>query len=92
MRTGCISDFFNDGYLRADNLVARYQGSNLDLVDDVLVADVGPLGRLAFPNADATDTGRVDRPDVTGMLNTYLPQRSDLVMQEMRDYDFYPET
>jgi hypothetical protein len=80
--------FFNDGLFDPDNLVARYQ-EIVDQVDDFLVAESARWGDIhsAVPLTLAEWTTERD-----WLLNTYLRERSAIVLQEMRDYGMYPAT
>ncbi len=82
--------FFNDGILTADSLIARYQ----ELADEVELMMVAESARWGDMNSP-TETPIVLSDwqyERDYMLDTYLPQRSDIVMQEMREYGFYPDT
>lgn len=80
--------FFNEGLFDPDNLVARYQ-EIVDQVDDFIVAESARWGdnHSAVPLTLAQWTTERD-----WLLGTYLPQRTAIVMQEMREYGFYPAT
>ena len=82
--------FFNDGILTTDSLIARYQEIS-DRVEEMMVAESARWGDMNSPTP--TPIVLTDwQYERDYMLNTYLPQRSDIVMQEMREYGFYPDT
>ncbi|TWT78311.1 CotH protein [Posidoniimonas polymericola] len=78
--------FFNDGLLTPGSLIDRYQAIT-NQVQEILVAESARWGDLhaSFPLTPAD--WQVERD---WLLNTYLPQRSSYVMQELRDFGFYP--
>lgn len=80
--------FFNDGLLVPDNLVERYQAI-VEQVEQVIVAESARWGdnHSAVPLTLTEWTTERD-----WLLNTYLPERSAIVMDEMREYGFYPDT
>jgi hypothetical protein len=82
--------FFNDGLLTADSLIARYQ-EIADQVELMMVAESARWGDMNSPTATpiVLSDWQAERDY---MLNTYLVQRSAIVMDEMREYGFYPDT
>jgi hypothetical protein len=80
--------FFNDGLFDPDNLIARYQ-EIVDQVDDFIVAESARWGDLHSTSPLTLNQWTIERD---WLLNAYLPQRSAIVMQEMREYGFYPDT
>jgi hypothetical protein len=82
--------FFNEGILTPDRLIARYQGI-ADRVEQVMVAESARWGDMNSPTPTplVLSDWAAERDY---LLNTYLPQRSAIVMQEMREYGFYPDT
>lgn len=79
--------FFNDGIFEPSNLIARYQ-EIADRVEPFIVAESARWGDMheAVPLTLAEWYTERD-----WMLNTYLPQRTSYVMQELLDYDLYPD-
>ncbi|MCO6042419.1 lamin tail domain-containing protein [Aeoliella sp. ICT_H6.2] len=80
--------FFNDGALTPDNLVQRYQ----QLADHVERAIVGESARWGDTKHSTPLTLAEWTTERDWILNTYLPQRSDIVLQEFRDFNLYPDT
>lgn len=81
--------FFNDGLLTAESLIARYQAL-ADRVEQVMVAESARWGDMNSPTP--TPLVLTDwESERDYLLSTYLPQRSGIVLQEMRDYGFYPD-
>lgn len=80
--------FFNDGLFAPDNLIERYQAI-VSQVEQVIVAESARWGDIHSASPLTLAQWTVERD---WLLNTYLPQRSAIVMQEMRDYGFYPNT
>lgn len=82
--------FFNDGLMDPDNLISRYQ-EIVDLVEQVMVAESARWGDMNSPTPTPIilSDWAAERDY---LLNTYLPQRSGIVMNEMREYGFYPDT
>jgi hypothetical protein len=79
---------FNDGLLTPDKLVPRYQ-EIVDQVQQVIVAESARWGDMHSGSPLTLAQWTIERD---WMLNTYLLQRSAYVIQEMRDYNFYPDT
>jgi hypothetical protein len=82
--------FFNEGIFTPDSLIARYQEIT-DRVEQMMVAESARWGDMNSPTPTplVLSDWAAERDY---MLNTYLPQRSGIVMQEMREYGFYPDT
>jgi hypothetical protein len=79
--------FFNDGILTPANLIARYAAIAAG-VERAIVAESARWGDSHFSTAPLTLADWKTERD--WILNTYLPQRSALVLQEMKDYGLYP--
>jgi len=78
---------FNGGILTPASLIARYQV----LADTVLSAIVGESARwgdMHYPTAPLTPANWVTERD--WILNTYLPQRTGIVLAEFKKYGLYP--
>jgi hypothetical protein len=82
--------FFNDGILTPDSLIARYQ-EIADRVEQVMVAESARWGDMNSPTPTPIVLSDWEA-ERDWLLNTYLPQRSAIVMDEMREYGFYPDT
>jgi hypothetical protein len=82
--------FFNDGILTPDSLIARYQAI-AEQVEQVMVAESARWGDMNSPTPTPLTLAEWTT-ERDWLLNTYLPQRSAIVLQEMRDYGFYPTT
>lgn len=80
--------FFNEGLLTPEKLIARYQVIT-DQVEEVLVAESARWGDMHSATPLTPAEWEVERD---WLLETYLPQRSSIVMEEMRFYGFYPDT
>lgn len=81
--------FFNDGLLTSDSLLSRYQ-EIANRVEEVIVAESARWGDMNSP----TETPIVLsdwQAERDYLLGTYLPQRSDVVMQELLFYGLYPD-
>ncbi len=79
--------FFNGGILTPDSLIARYQA----LADEVQLAMVGESARwgdMHYPTQPLTPADWVTERD--WVLNTYLPQRTAIVLNQFRMYGLYP--
>jgi hypothetical protein len=77
--------FFNDGILSPANLVARYAALAIE-IDQAIVAESARWGDMHGPLR--TPAQWVAERD--SLLNTYLPQRSAIVLQELKNYFLYP--
>ncbi|MCA9239882.1 MAG: CotH kinase family protein, partial [Planctomycetales bacterium] len=82
--------FFNDGILTPNSLVARYQ-ELADQAEMSMVAESARWGDMNSPTPTPLTPAEwaVERD---WLLETYLPQRSGIVMDEMRLYGLYPNT
>lgn len=80
--------FFNDGILTPENLRERYQ----QLADQVEQAMIGESARWGDQHFSTPLTLADWQAERDWILNTYLTQRSDIVLQELRSYDLYPNT
>jgi len=76
--------FFNGGVLTADYTLALYQ-SLVDQIEKAVVTEAARWGDVA---------GDYDPQDWSNerdyLLNTYLPQRSGIVLQQLKDAGLYP--
>jgi hypothetical protein len=82
--------FFNNGIFTPDSLIARYE-EIVDRVEQVMVAESARWGDMNSPTPTplVLSDWAAERDY---LLGTYLPQRSAIVMDEMREYGFYPNT
>jgi hypothetical protein len=78
--------FFNDGVFEPANLVARYQ-EIASRVEPYMVAESARWGDMHETVPLTPAEWYIERD---WMLNTYLPQRTSYVMQELLDYGLYP--
>ncbi|QDU56968.1 lamin tail domain-containing protein [Aeoliella mucimassa] len=78
--------FFNDGVLTPDYLIDRYQ-QLADQVEQSIVAESARWGDAIFGTPLTQDDWLAERDWI---LETYLPQRSAIVLQEFRNYGLYP--
>jgi CotH kinase protein/Lamin Tail Domain/Chitobiase/beta-hexosaminidase C-terminal domain len=77
--------FFNRGMLAPESLIARYQ-TMADSIEMAIIPELARWGDQNGRNVDQDDWFTMrDR-----ILETYLPQRSDVVMQQFRTAGLYP--
>ncbi|UCD50875.1 MAG: lamin tail domain-containing protein, partial [Phycisphaerales bacterium] len=77
--------FFNQGFLTPELLIERYQ-TMADSIEMAIIPEVARWGDQHGRNMDQDDWFTMrDR-----ILETYLPQRSDIVMQQFRSAGLYP--
>jgi hypothetical protein len=79
--------FFNDGVLTPNNLIARYQ-EIADQVERAMVAESARWGDTQWSTPLTLAEWTTERDWILG---TYLPQRSGIVMNELRAYGLYPD-
>ena len=80
--------FFNEGLLTPDKAAELYQ-RRLDEIDRAIVGESARWGDNRRPDQPYTRNNEwVAERD--WLLNTYFPQRSDIVLQDFRDDDMYP--
>ncbi len=79
--------FFNDGPLAPDQTIARYSA----MADELEPAIYAETARWGDDNSGRPHTIDEWRGERDWMLNTYLPQRTDIVLDQFVDYDVYPE-
>lgn len=78
--------FFNGGILEPDSLTQRYSGL-ADWIELSIIAESARWGDQHY----STPLGHSQWVSFRDwMLNTYLPQRSDIVLGQMRDRGLYP--
>jgi len=84
--------FFNGGLLTPDSSAQRFTA----LRNHLMTAIVGESARWGDAHEDGyfTTYTRDDHwlPDVDLTINNYLPQRTDIVLDQFREIDLYPET
>lgn len=78
---------FNDGALTPAKLVERYQ----ELADQVELAMIAESARWGDMHHSTPLTPEQWREERDWILNTYLPQRSGIVLQEFKDFNLYPD-
>jgi CotH kinase protein/Chitobiase/beta-hexosaminidase C-terminal domain/Lamin Tail Domain/PA14 domain len=79
--------FFNGGILTPASLIARYQVLAND-VQSAIVGESARWGDMHYPTQPLTPANWVTERD--WILNTYLPQRTAIVLAEFRKYGLYP--
>ena len=79
--------FFNGGILTADSLVKRYA----DLASDIEMAIVTESARWGDQHHGQPVTQHEWYAMRDQILNSYLPQRSGIVLQQFRDAGLYPD-
>ena len=80
--------FFNDGVLTPDSLIARYQ-QLADVVESAMVAESARWGDTHHSTPQTIAEWTTERDWI---LNTYLPQRTGIVLQELKNFGLYPDT
>jgi hypothetical protein len=78
---------FNDGILTPGKLIERYQAL-ADRIDRAMVGESARWGDMHFTTQPLTQIDWLAERD--WILNTYLPQRSAIVLQELKSYNLYP--
>ena len=78
---------FNGGILTPASLVARYQVL-ANTVQSAIVGESAHWGDMHYPTAPLTPANWVTEHD--WILNTYLPQRTGIVLAEFKKYGLYP--
>ncbi len=79
--------FFNGGILTPEKLVPRYQ----ELADEIqaaMVAESARWGDMHYPTQPLTPADWITERD--WILNTYLPQRTAIVLTQLKNYGLYP--
>lgn len=79
--------FFNDGILTPENLIERYQA----MADEIEPAIYAETARWGDDNASRPHTIEEWRDERDWMLNTYLSQRSAIVVEQFKDRDLFPQ-
>ncbi|MBN1852797.1 MAG: lamin tail domain-containing protein [Pirellulales bacterium] len=80
--------FFNDGILTPGKLIERYQ----QIADQVERAMVGESARWGDMHYSTPLTLAEWTTERDWILNAYLPQRSNIVLQELKNANLYPST
>jgi len=80
--------FFNDGVLTPDSLIQRYQ-QLADRVESAMVAESARWGDTHHSTPQTLAEWTTERDWI---LNTYLPQRTGIVLQELKNFGLYPDT
>jgi len=79
--------FFNGGILTPDSLISRYQ-KLADEIEMAMIAESARWGDMHYPTTPLTQQEWYNMRD--WILNTCLPQRTGIVLQQFRDYGLYP--
>ncbi len=78
---------FNGGILTPESLIPRYQ-TLANEVQQAMIGESARWGDMHFPTAPLTPTDWTTERD--WILNTYLPQRTAIVLAEFKKYGLYP--
>ncbi|MBN1479266.1 lamin tail domain-containing protein [candidate division KSB1 bacterium] len=80
--------FFNDGILTQTRVKGLYQ----KLLDEVDRAVVGESARWGDNHREKPYTRNVEWvTERDWLMNSYFPQRGDIVLEQLRDYNLYPD-
>ena len=80
---------FNGGALTPENTIARYQAL-ADVIDRAIVGESARWGDSKRANPYTRNVEWVAERD--RILNSYLPQRSDVTLSQLRSANLYPDT
>ncbi len=79
--------FFTEGILTPDKLIERYSAM-ADEIEPAIYAETARWGDDNSGNPHTIDEWRGERD---WMLETYLPQRTDIVLEQFKDKDLFPK-